>query len=199
MDKTWWDFEMSIDTIRKRLAWNKVVAIQYPIWQAETFEWIVDLIEMKAYHFEWDSWEKVTEIEIPESILWRCNELREELVEKVASQDDELMEKYFENWDLEILDIKKWLRKAICNNDLYAIVCGSALQNIGVQMVIDAAVDYLPSPLDVNEWKINCKDIDTWENFKQIQVANDSPLAAIAFKIATDPFVGRLTFTRVYA
>jgi len=109
------------------------------------------------------------------------------------------MEKYFDKGDLEVADIKKGLRKAICTNDLYAAVCGSALQNIGVQMVIDAAVDYLPSPMDVNEGKIDCKDVDSKENFKQIDVANDSPLAAISFKIATDPFVGRLTFTRVYA
>jgi elongation factor G len=199
MDKMGGDFEMSIDTIKKRLAWDKVVAIQYPIGAAETFEWIVDLIEMKAYHFEWDSGEKITEIEIPADIKDRCNELREEMVEKVASQDDDLMEKYFEENDLSVADIKKGLRKAVSNNELYAVVCGSALQNIGVQMVIDAAVEFLPSPVDVNNAEIDCKDIDTKENFKKIPVTNDSSLAAIAFKIATDPFVGRLTFTRVYA
>ncbi|MDD2871651.1 MAG: elongation factor G [Candidatus Gracilibacteria bacterium] len=199
MDKMGGDFEMSIDTIKKRLAGDKVVAIQYPIGQAETFEGIVDLITMKAYHFEGDSGQNITEIDIPADILDRCKELREEMVEKVASQDDELMDKYFENGDLEVADIKKGLRKAVSNNLLYAVVCGSALQNIGVQMVIDAAVDYLPSPIDVNEAKIDCKDIDSGETFKQIAVANDSSLAAIAFKIATDPFVGRLTFTRVYA
>jgi elongation factor G len=154
---------------------------------------------MKAYHFEGDSGEKVTEIEIPADIKTRCEELREEMVEKVASQDDDLMDKYFENGELDIADIKKGLRKAVSNNELYAVVCGSALQNIGVQMVIDAAVDYLPSPIDVNNAQIDCKDVDSKETFKQIPVANDSSLAAIAFKIATDPFVGRLTFTRVYA
>ncbi len=199
MDKMGGDFEMSIDTIKKRLAWDKVVAIQYPIGAAETFIGIVDLIEMKAYHFEGDSWEVIKEIDIPSDILDRCNELREDMVEKVASQDDELMNKYFENGDLEVIDIKKGLRKAVSNNELYAVVCGSALQNIGVQMVIDAAVEYLPSPIDVNEAMIDCKDIDSKETFKQIPVSNDSSLAAIAFKIATDPFVGRLTFTRVYA
>jgi elongation factor G len=121
------------------------------------------------------------------------------MVEKVASQDDALMDKYFENGNLEISEIKKGLRLAVSNNKLYAVVCGSALQNIGVQMVIDAAVDYLPSPIDVNDAMIDCKDIDTKESFKTIPVSNDSTLAAIAFKIATDPFVGRLTFTRVYA
>lgn len=199
MDKMGGDFEMSIDTIKKRLAWDKVVAIQYPIWAAETFIGIVDLIEMKAYHFEGNSGETIKEIDIPADILARCKELREDMVEKVASQDDELMDKYFENGDLEVADIKKGLRKAVSNNLLYAVVCWSALQNIGVQMVIDAAVEYLPSPVDVNEAMIDCKDLDSKETFKQIPVANDSSLAAIAFKIATDPFVGRLTFTRVYA
>ncbi|MDP2090394.1 MAG: elongation factor G [Candidatus Gracilibacteria bacterium] len=199
MDKMGGDFEMSIDTIKKRLAGDKVVAIQYPIGAAETFIGIVDLIEMKAYHFEGNSGEVIKEIAIPDDILARCKELREDMVEKVASQDDELMDKYFENGDLEVADIKKGLRKAVSNNLLYAVVCGSALQNIGVQMVIDAAVEYLPSPVDVNNAMIDCKDLDTKETFKQIPVSNDSTLAAIAFKIATDPFVGRLTFTRVYA
>jgi elongation factor G len=154
---------------------------------------------MKAYHFEGDSGEKVTEIEIPADIKGRCEELREEMVEKIASADDALMDKYFEEGDLTVEELKKGLRVAVCNTDLYPVVCGSALQNIGVQMVIDAAVDFLPSPMDVNEGKIDCKDIDSGETFKDIPVANDSSLAAIAFKIATDPFVGRLTFTRVYA
>jgi len=198
MDKMGGDFEMSIDTIKKRLAWDKVVAIQYPIGAAETFIGIVDLIEMKAFHFEGDSGEEIKEIDIPADIKGRCEELREEMVEKIAWLDDDLMEKYFDKGDLEIADIKKGLRKAVSNNELYAVICGSALQNIGVQMVIDAAVDYLPSPVDVNDAQIDCKDIDTKEVFKQIPVANDSSLAAIAFKIATDPFVGRLTFTRVY-
>jgi len=198
MDKMGWDFEMSVDSIKKRLAWDKVVCIQYPIWLAETFEGIVDLIKMKAFYFEWASGENIIEKEIPEFVMERCNELREELVEKVASTSDELMEKFFENGTLEVDDIKKGLRKAICKNELYAVVCGSALQNIGVQLVIDAAVEFLPSPVDVNNAKIDCKDLETGEIFKQLDVANESSLAAIAFKIATDPFVGRLTYTRVY-
>jgi len=199
MDKMGGDFDMTIDSIKKRLAWNKVVAIQYPIWAAETFEGIVDLVEMKAYHFEGDSWEKITEIEIPADIKDKCEALRLELVEKVAEQDEDLMNKYLENDTLSVEEIKKGLRKAVVNNELYAVTCGSALQNIWVQMVIDAAVDYLPSPLDINDWKIPVKDIETWEIIKEIPVADDSPLAALAFKVATDPFVGKLIFTRVYA
>jgi elongation factor G len=121
------------------------------------------------------------------------------MIEKVAEQDEEIMNKYFEEGTLSIEDIKAGLRKGICANELYAVTCGSALQNIGVQMVIDAAVAYLPSPLDVNEGKLDVKDVDTGEVKKTIDVSANSSLAAIAFKIATDPFVGKLCFTRVYA
>jgi len=199
MDKMGWDFDMTMDSIKVRLAWNKVVAIQYPIGAAETFEGIIDLVEMKAYHFEGNSGEKVTEIAIPADLQSKCESLREELMEKVAEFDDVLMEKYFEAGELTIEEIKKGLRAWIIKNELYAVTCGSALQNIWVQMVIDAAVEYLPSPMDVNNGKLTVKDIDTLEPLKDIAVDNNSSLAAIAFKIMTDPFVGKLVFTRVYA
>ncbi len=199
MDKTGWDFDMSIESIKTRLAWSKVVAIQYPIGQADTFEWIIDLVELKAYHFEWNSWEKITEIAIPSDLQDKVEALRFELMEKVAEQDDELMNKYFEAWELTVEEIKKWLRKWVCSNNLYAVTCGSALQNIWVQMVIDAAVEYLPGPLDVNNWILTVTDIDDEEVKEEIKVSEDSPLAALAFKIMTDPFVWKLAFTRVYA
>ncbi len=199
MDKMGWDFDMSVDTIKKRLAGNKVVAIQYPIGASETFEGIVDIIEMKAYHFEGDSWEKVTEIDIPADIKDKCEALRLELMEKVAEQDEALMEKYFEEWELSVDEIKKGLRAWVCKNELYAVTCGSALQNIWVQMVIDAAVDFLPSPVDVNEWNLTVKDENTKEELKTFQIGDDTSLAAIAFKVATDPFVWKLIFTRVYS
>ncbi len=199
MDKMWADFDMSIESIRKRLAWNKVVAIQYPIGAAETLKGLIDLIEMKAYHFEWSSWETVKEVEIPADLKDKVEALKTVLIEKVAEQDDALMEKFFENWDLSVEDIKKWLRIWVCNNDLYAVTCGSALQNIWVQMVIDAAVEYLPSPIDVNEGKLEVMDIDDPEKTEEIEVSADAPLAALAFKIVTDPFVWKLAFTRVYS
>ncbi|MDQ7009009.1 MAG: elongation factor G [Candidatus Gracilibacteria bacterium] len=198
MDKMGGDFDMTIDSIKKRLAGNKVVAIQYPIGAAETFEGIVDIIEMKAYHFEGSDGENITEIDVPADLKDKCEAYRLELMEKVAEMDDDLMDNYFENGELSIDEIKKGLRIAITNNDLYAVTCGSALQNIGVQMVIDAAVEYLPSPMDVNEGLISVMDVDTKEEIKKIPVADDSSLAAIAFKVATDPFVGKLIFTRVY-
>ena len=199
MDKMWADFDMSLESIKKRLAWNKVVAIQYPIWAAETFKWLVDLIEMKAYEFEWDSWEKIKEIEIPSDIKDKVNALRTVLVERVAEQDDSLMEKFFDKWDLTVEEIKKWLRIWVCNNDLYAVTCGSALQNIGVQLVIDAAVEFLPSPLDINNGKLTVMDVDDKEKTEELQIDANWALAALAFKVATDPFVWRLTFTRVYS
>ena len=123
MDKMGGDFDMSVDSIKKRLAGNKVVAIQYPIGAAETFEGIVDIIEMKAYHFEGDSGENITEIDIPANIKDKVDALRLELIEKVAEQDEALMEKYFADGDLSVDEIKRGLRKGVCNNDLYAVTC----------------------------------------------------------------------------
>jgi len=154
---------------------------------------------MKAYHFEWDSGEKVTEIDIPADLKDKVEAMRLELVEKVAEQDDALMDTYFADGDLSVADIKKGLRIGVCSNNLYAVTCGSALQNIGVQMVIDAAVEYLPGPLDVNDGIMTVTDIDDNEKTEDIKVDASSPLAVLAFKVATDPFVGRLTFVRVYA
>ena len=199
MDKTGADFDMTIESIRKRLAGNKVVAIQYPIWIEDTFTGIVDLVEMKAYNFEWDSGEKVTEIEIPADIKDKCEAYRLELMEKVAEFDDELMEKYFEVWELTSDEIKVGLRKAVCSTGLFAVTCGSALQNVWVQMVIDAGCAYLPSPLDVNEGKLVVMDPDDKEKTEEIEVSAESPLWALAFKVATDPFVGKITYVRVYS
>lgn len=199
MDKTWADFYMTLESIRKRLSWDKAVAIQLPIWSESDFSWIIDLVEMKAYKFEWNSWEKITEIEIPANLKDKATTYRAEMVEKVASLDDALMEKYFETGELTVEEIKKWLRKWVCANELYAVLCGSALQNVWVQLMIDAACDYLPSPVDVNNGILVVMDPDDKEKTEEIKVSWDSPLAAIAFKIMTDPFVGKLCFTRVYS
>lgn len=198
MDKTGWDFFMTMDSIKKRLAWNKVVAIQLPIGAESTFVGIVDLITQKAYHFEGNSGEKVTECPIPEDMKSDVEMYRNELIEKVAEQDEALMEKYFAEGTLSIADIKAGLRAGVCSTNLYAVICGSALQNIWVQMMIDAAVDYLPSPMDVNGGKVIVMDVDDKEKTEEIAIWDNTPLAALAFKVMTDPFVGRLTFTRVY-
>nr|MDD3720172.1 elongation factor G [Candidatus Gracilibacteria bacterium] len=199
MDKTGADFYMTLDSIRKRLSGDKAVAIQLPIGAESDFVGVIDLVTMKAYKFEGNSGEKVTEIEIPANMVEKANTYRAELVEKAASLDDALMEKYFAEGDLSIEELKRGIRKGVCANNLYAVICGSALQNVGVQLMIDAACDYLPSPVDVNEGMLTVMDPDDKEKKEQIKVDENSPLAAIAFKIMTDPFVGKLCFTRVYA
>lgn len=198
MDKTWGDFFMTLESIKTRLAWNKVVAIQLPIWAESSFSWIIDLVELKAYKFEWAHWEKTVEIPMPADLKDKAEELRLELMEKVAEQDDSLMEKYFAEWTLTTEEIKKWLRAWVVANNLYPVTCWSALQNIWVQLVIDAACEYLPSPLDVNWWVLTVKDPDDKEQTKDIKIWDNTALWALAFKIATDPFVWRITYVRVY-
>ncbi|NDK08517.1 elongation factor G [Candidatus Gracilibacteria bacterium] len=199
MDKTGADFYMTLESIRKRLAGDKAVAIQLPIGSESEFTGIIDLVEMKAYKFEGNSGEKITEIEIPANMVEKSNSMRAELVEKVASLDDALMEKYFETGELTVEELKSGLRKGVCKNELYAVLCGSALQNVGVQLMIDCACAYLPSPMDVNNGMLTVMDPDDKEKTEDIKVDANSPLAAIAFKIMTDPFVGKLCFARVYA
>lgn len=199
MDKTGADFFMTMESIKKRLAGNKVVAIQLPIGAEDTFKGIVDLIELKAYEFEGNSWEKVTEVEIPADMKEKAEAMRLELIEKVAEQDEALMDKYFAEGDLTIDEIKKGLRAGTVSDNLYPVICGSALQNVWVQFMIDSAVDYLPSPMDVNEGMILAMDPDDLEKTEQIKADYTSPLTALAFKVMTDPYVGRLTFTRVYS
>jgi len=199
MDKTGWDFYMTIESIKKKLAWNKVVPIQLPLWVENDFYWVIDLVQMKAFTFEWSHGETIVEIEIPADMKDKAEQYRLELMEKVAEQDDVLMNKYFEEGELTIEEIKSWLRLGVIANELYPAVCWTALQNKWVQLVIDAACDYLPSPIDVNGWNIDVRNPDNKEEIKQIKMADDSPLWALAFKIATDPFVWRITFVRIYS
>lgn len=199
MDKTGWDFFMTVDSIKTKLAWNKVIPIQLPIGAESDFMWVVDLVEMKAYTFEGSAWEKIVEIAIPADLKDKAESMRMELMEKVAEQDESLMNKYFEAWELSIDEIKAWLRKWVIANQLYPVVCGTALQNKWVQLVVDAACEYLPSPIDVNEGFIDAMNPDNKEEIKKVKMADESPLGALAFKIATDPFVWRITFVRVYS
>lgn len=199
MDKTGGDFFMTIESIKKRLAGNKVVAIQLPIGSEGDFSGIIDLVELKAYRFEGDHGEKVIEMPIPADLQAKAEAMRLELMEKVAEQDDVLMDKYFEQGELSIDEIKKGLRAGVIKNNLYPVTCGSALQNVGLQLVIDAATEYLPSPIDVNEGFIDTMNPDNKEEITKVPMADNSPLGALAFKIATDPFVWRITYVRVYS
>ncbi len=199
MDKTGGDFFMTIESIKKKLAGNKVVAIQLPIGVESEFAWIIDLVEFKAYNFEGDHGEKIVEIDIPADLKEKAEAMRLELIEKVAEQDDALMDKYFSEGTLSIEEIKAWLRAWVIANNLYPVTCGSALQNIWLQLVIDAATEYLPSPIDVNGGNIDTMNPDNKEEITKIKMDDSSPLGALAFKIATDPFVWRITYVRVYS
>lgn len=195
MDKVGADFYMSIKSIWDRLS-KSAVPVQLPIGQESSFSGIIDLIERKAYKFEGKHGEIETEIPIPENMKEQVEEYRAKAVEVAAEQDDELMGKYLEGQELSIEEIKKGLRKGTVCGKIYPIFCGSALRDMGVQLVIDGVRDYLPSPLDVGSVKGTNPDTDQEES-RGLEA--NQPFAALAFKIATDPFVGKLCFFRVYS
>ncbi len=199
MDKTGGNFMMTYESIIKRLAGNKVVPIQLPIGQENEFSGIINLINMKAYRFEGAMGEKVIEMDIPADMLEEAQEWHDKLVERAAEQDDDLMNKFFEEGTLTEAEVKQGIRKGVIADALYPLMCGSALMNKGVQLVLDAVVDFLPSPLDINEGTITGTDVDDHEKEIVLKQDPNEALGAIAFKIMTDPFVGRITFVRVYA
>lgn len=195
MDKLGADFFMCMDSITERLSKN-AYAIQLPIGADSTFEGLVDLIENKAYHFEGKNGENIVEIPIPENMVEQVKEYRAKLVEKVSEVSDEMMEKYLNGQELSIDEIKNAIRTLTLKNLLYPVICGSALANIGVQFMLDAVVAYLPAPTDLAE--IKGTNPDTEEEI--VRRPNDEePFSALAFKIMTDPFVGKLVFFRVYS
>lgn len=196
MDKTGGDFSMSLGSIHDRLSKNGV-AIQLPIGAESEFKGIIDLVGKKAYTFEGKNGEIKKEIPIPQDMQNQITEYRMTLMEKVAENStNELMDKFLENGALTDEELRKGIRIATVANKIYPVVCGSSLQNMGVQLVLDAVVAYLPSPLDIPP--VKGKNAKTGAE-EERRASNDEPMAAIAFKIATDPFVGRLIFIRVYS
>ncbi|MBI2636485.1 elongation factor G [Candidatus Peregrinibacteria bacterium] len=196
MDKTGGDFYMSLGSIHDRLSKNGV-AVQLPIGAESEFKGIVDLIGKKAYAFEGKNGEIKKEIPIPEDMQNQITEYRMTLMEKVAENStNDLMDRFLENGALTDEELRKGIRIATVANRIYPIVCGSSLQNMGVQLVLDAVVAYLPCPLDIPPVKGKNPKTGGEEERK---ASNDESMSAIAFKIATDPFVGRLTFIRVYS
>ena len=194
MDKMGADFEMSVNSIHERLQVN-AEAIQWPIGAEDDFEAIIDLITQEAYYPVDDLGEKWEPREIPAELKELAEEKRNTLIEAVADVDDELMEKYLEGEDISVDELKAAIRRATLALQFYPVLAGSAYKDKGVQMMLDAVVDYLPGPLDVKPYIAT--DPKTGEEVDLI--ADDSkPFAALAFKIMTDPFVGRLTFMRVY-
>jgi len=195
MDKMGADFYMSLQSIQERLS-PHAVAVQIPIGAEETFAGIIELLERKAYKFTGEYGQNIEEIPIPEDLKDKVEELRKILMEKVAENDEDLMNKYLAGEELDLNQVKQVIRKATIKNDFHPVLCGSALKNVGVQFVLDAVTAYLPSPLDIPAFK--GKNPDTGEEETR-EAKDDAPFCALAFKIATDPFVGKLAFFRVYS
>ena len=195
MDRTGASFDHSFKTILDRLNKN-AVRMQIPIGAEENFEGVIDLLEMKAYDFEGAMGEKVVEIEIPENLKAEAEKYHNELIEKIVEQDDALMSEYLEGKIPEIPVLKATLRKAVIANNVFPVLVGSALKNKGIQLVLDAVVDYLPSPIDIPS--IAGINPDT-EQEELRHASDEEPFSALAFKVATDPFVGQLIYFRVYS
>ena len=195
MDRDAADFFGCVDSIRDRLKTNPV-AIQMPIGEADTFRGIIDLLTMKAEIYEDDMGTKIDIVEIPAEYKDKAQQLHDELVEKIVETDDALLEKYFDGQEIALEELKSALRKATISRQLVPVLCGSSYKNKGVQMLLDAMVDYLPSPLDIDH--ISGINPDTGEEETRAP-SEDAPFSGLAFKIMTDPFVGRLAFFRVYS
>jgi len=195
LDRTGASFENSFKSILDRLNKN-AVRMQIPMGLEDDFKGVVDLLKMKAYYFEGEKGEKVVEADIPQEHLEDAKKYRNELIEKIVTENNELMHQYLEGKEISVDDLKKVLRKAVITNKVFPVFAGSALKNKGIQLVLDAVVDYLPSPLDIPP----IKGIDPNTGQEIICKASDEePFVALAFKLQSDPFVGQLTFFRVYS
>ena len=194
MDVTGANFELCIDQLRNRLKAN-AVAIQLPIGSEDNFQGIVDLIKMKAFIHKDDLGKEIEECDIPADMLETAKAHRDIMIEAVADQDEELMMKYLDGEELTIEEIKKGLRKGTIANTIVPVCCGSSYKNKGVQELLNAIVDFMPSPLDVP----HIKGVDLDGNEVERKTSDTEPFSALAFKIATDPFVGKLCFFRVYS
>ena len=194
MDKLGADFVYSLETIDKRLGVN-AKPIAWPIGAESEFNGIIDIIERKAYHFDGGEQENFTEIEIPEDLKDLIEEKRVDLIEAAAEFDDDLMAAYLDGEEVSVEQIKKAIRKGTLAAEFFPVLCGSALSNMGVKFALDAVLDYLPSPLDVEA--IECTDKNGNDVLRH--PSDSEPFTALAFKIATDPYVGRLSFFRVYS
>ena len=189
------DFYNVIHMMKDRLKCN-AVPIQLPIGAENDFKGIIDLVEMNATIYDDKEGLKTEIVPIPDDMMELAQKYRDALIEHVAEMDDELMEKYFNGEELTIDEIKRTIRKSTIANSMVPVVCGTSYRNKGVQKLLDAVVDYLPSPLDIGA--VHGTDPATGEDITR-EVSDDAPFSALAFKIATDPFVGKLCFTRVYS
>ncbi|NGP45838.1 elongation factor G [Bacillaceae bacterium SIJ1] len=195
MDKIGADFLYSTGTLHERLQAN-AHPIQLPIGAEDNFEGIIDLVEMKAYYYEDDLGTRSNDTEIPEDMKELAEEHHGKLIEAVAEFDEELMMKYLEGEEIEVAELKAAIRKATLNVEFYPVCCGSAFKNKGVQLVLDAVIDYLPAPVDVPPIK---GFVPGSEEEVTREASDEGPFSALAFKVMTDPYVGKLTFFRVYS
>jgi len=195
LDRMGASFEKSLASIHERLTLD-AVPVQIPIGSESSLSGVVDLIQKKAFEFQGDKGERLVEVPIPENLKPEVEKRRRALIEKIADNDDHIMASYLDGKEISEDEIRKALRKATIDNKLVPVFCGSALKNKGVQLVLDAVVDYLPSPLDLPP--VKGIDPKTGEEIFR-KPSDDEPFTALAFKIATDPYVGSLTFFRNYA
>lgn len=194
MDKMGANFEFSLDTIDKLLGVN-AKPIEWPIGAENEFDGIIDLVTRTAYHYDGGQAEEPTIIDIPEDLVDIVEQKRTELIEAVAEFDDELMNKYLEGEEVSIELIKKAIRKGTLAVEFFPVMCGTALGNKGVKLLLDAIVDYMPAPTDIEA----IKGVDLNGNEIERHPSDNEPFSALAFKVMTDPFVGKLTFFRVYS
>ncbi|MFA4999520.1 MAG: elongation factor G [Parcubacteria group bacterium] len=195
LDRIGASFDKSLKSIKDRLTPN-AVALQMPIGEEAGFEGIIDLLEMKAYHFEGEKGERVVETPIPDNLREEAITKRAALLEKIVENDENLMNDYLEGKEIPLDNLKNLLRRCVLGLTIVPVLCGSAYKNKGVQLVLDAVVDYLPSPTDLPPVKGH--DPKTGGDIERAP-SDDEPFAALAFKVAADPFVGTLTFFRVYS
>lgn len=195
LDRMGASFDKSFNSILERLS-KKAVRFQMPIGAEENFEGIIDLMTMKSVHFDGDKGKDVTFHEIPAEFMDEAKKYRAEMVERIVETDETMMTQYLEGKEFTMDELRAAVRRAVIKSELFPVFCGSALKNKGVQIVLDAVIDYLPSPLDIPP----SKGIDPLTGDIIEREASDSaPLAALAFKVASDPFVGQLVFFRVYS
>ena len=194
MDRTGANFFRVVDQIRNRLGAN-AHPIRLPIGAEDQFKGLIDLFTMKAEIYTNDLGTDIREEEIPEDMKAQAQEYRDALVEAIAETDDELMMKYLEGEEISVDELKKGLRKAVCDNKIVPVTCGTAFKNKGVQLLLDSIVELMPSPVDVKAIEGELEDGTKVERHS----SDDEPFSALAFKVMTDPYVGRLTFLRIYS
>jgi len=195
LDRTGANFEKSYASILERLS-TKAVRLQLPIGAEADFDGVIDLLAMKAYKFEGEMGMRVIAYDIPENLMADAKKYRGELIERIVENDEKMMNDYLEGKEIPLDDLKKMLRQGVIKNEIFPVLCGSSLKNRGVQLVLDAVVDYLPSPLEVP----SATGTNTDTGAEETRTASDEePFSALVFKLQVDPFVGSLAFFRVYS